>query len=92
MLSKENNHILLNRKEPSINQTYLFHLRLGHINLSTIQRLVNPRILHSLIIIDLLIYETCIEGKMTKRPFTTKGYRVKECFELVHVDVCGFLF
>ena len=26
---------------------------------------------------------------MTKRPFTTKGYRTKECLELVHTDMCG---
>ena len=25
---------------------------------------------------------------MTKRPFTTKGCRAKECLELVHIDVC----
>ena len=92
LLSKKNNHILLNKKEPNINQTDLLHLCLGHINLNTIQRLVKLRILHSLIIADLLIYESYIEGKMTKRPFTTKGYRVKDFFELVHVDVCGFLF
>ncbi|XP_038687501.1 uncharacterized protein LOC119986882 [Tripterygium wilfordii] len=26
---------------------------------------------------------------MTKRPFSAKGYRAKECLELVHSDVCG---
>ena len=26
---------------------------------------------------------------MTKRSFTVKGYRDKECLELVHTDVCG---
>ena len=26
---------------------------------------------------------------MTKRPFIAKGYRAKECLELVHIDVCG---
>ena len=25
---------------------------------------------------------------MTKRPFTTKGVRVEECLELVHIDTC----
>ena len=26
---------------------------------------------------------------MSKRLFNAKGDRVKECFELVHIDVCG---
>ena len=42
-----------------------------------------------MILEDLPVCESCIEGKITKRPFTTKGYRVKECLELVHTDVCG---
>ena len=26
---------------------------------------------------------------MSKRPFTTKGYRAKECLELVYIDMYG---
>ena len=33
--------------------------------------------------------ESCIEGKMTKRPFTAKGRRATELLELVHSNVCG---
>ena len=33
--------------------------------------------------------EFCLEGKITKRPFKTKGYRAKEALELVHSDLCG---
>ncbi|TYK06521.1 gag/pol protein [Cucumis melo var. makuwa] len=32
---------------------------------------------------------TCLEGKMTKRPFTRKGYRANEPLELIHSDLCG---
>ena len=32
-----------------------------------------------------------MEGKITKRPFTTIGYKVKECLELVYIDMCGLL-
>ena len=87
--SNENYHISQQRKEPNTNQTQLCHLNLGHINLYRIQRLVKSGILPSLILKDLPVCESCIEGKITKRPFTTKGYRVKECLELVHTDVCG---
>ena len=35
------------------------------------------------------ICESYLEGKMTKRPFKAKGYRVTKPLELVHTDVCG---
>ena len=33
--------------------------------------------------------ESCLEGKMTKRPFNAKGRRAQALLELVHTDVCG---
>ena len=36
-----------------------------------------------------LVCESCLEGKMTKRPFNAKGRRAQELLELVHTDVCG---
>ena len=38
---------------------------------------------------SLPVCESCLEGKITKRPFTTKGLRATEPLELVHSDVCG---
>ena len=38
---------------------------------------------------ELTVYESCLEGKMTKRPFNAKGNRAKDLLELVHSDVCG---
>ena len=38
---------------------------------------------------NLPICESYLEGKITKRPFTTKGLRVEQPLELVHSDVCG---
>ena len=78
------------RKEPSqMNKTYLWHLRLGHINLKRISRLVQNGPLGSLELEALLICESCLEGKMTRRAFTAKGYRATEQLELVHSDLCG---
>ena len=37
---------------------------------------------------SLLICESCLEVKMTKRPFTRKGLRAKEPLGLIHSDVC----
>ena len=35
------------------------------------------------------ICESCLKGKMIKRPFAAKGNRLKEVLELVHSDLCG---
>ena len=78
------------RKQPSqMNQTYFWHLRLGHINLKWISRLVQNGPLGSLGLEALPVCESCLEGKMTRQPFTTKGYGAKEQLELVHSDLCG---
>ena len=38
---------------------------------------------------SLPLCEPCLEGKMTKRPFSAKGIRAIIPLELVHTDVCG---
>ena len=35
------------------------------------------------------VCESCLEGKMTNRPFNAKGRRAQELLELVHMDLCG---
>ena len=77
------------RKEPSSNPTILWHMRLGHINLNRISRLVKDGILDKLVLEPMPVCESCIEGKMTKRPFLPKGNRSSELLELVHTYVCG---
>ncbi|CAA0824201.1 Uncharacterized mitochondrial protein AtMg00300, partial [Striga hermonthica] len=78
------------RKEPSkMNETYLWHLRLGHINLRRIQRLVADGPLGSLEVEAFPTCESCLEGKMTKRVFSSKGHRAKDVLGIVHSDLCG---
>ena len=85
--SHESNH---KRKEhSSVNLTHLWHLRLGHINLDRIRRLVTSGHLSPLDVTSLLVCEPCLEGQMTMRPFKAKGYRAKEVLKLVHTDLCG---
>ena len=69
--------------------TYLWHLRLSHINLDRLNRLVKDGPLRNLNVGTLLVFESCLEGKMTKRPFSAKGERSKEPLQLVHSNVCG---
>ena len=64
-------------------------MRLGHINLNRIQGLVKSEILSSLIFEPILVCESCLEGKMIKRPFKVKGNRTTVQLELMHTNVYG---
>ena len=77
------------RKEAYSNPIRLWHMRLGHINLNRISRLVKEGVLGDLVLKPMEVYESCLEGKMTKRLFPTKGNRTNALLELVHTDVCG---
>ena len=55
----------LSKKMKVSNETYLWHLRLGHINPNRIQGLAKSGILNSLIFEPIHICESCLEGKMT---------------------------
>ena len=64
-------------------------MRLGHINLNRINRLVKEEILGDLVLQPKKVYKSCLKGKMTKRPFPAKGNGTNALLELVHTDVCG---
>ena len=85
----ENNRLSLKRKSPSSNPTKLWHQRLGHINLNRIDRLVKDGILALLVVEPMPVCESCLEGIMTKRPFSSKGRRAKDLLELVYTDMYG---
>ena len=81
-----NNSELLKVEHPKSNErqkvshsdnTYLWHLRLGHINLDKINWLVKDGPLRKLNVGSLPVCESCLKGKMTKRPFSAKGERSK---------------
>ena len=58
-------------------ETYLWYLRLRHISLDRINKLIKDGLLRELRIGTLTVCESYLEGKMTKRPFSTKGKRAK---------------
>ena len=85
-----NSHVKsLKRKFPSTNDAYIWHLRLGHINSNRIQRLIKDGLLKPMDFNEFPVCESCLEGKMTKRPFNAKGRRAQDLLELVHYDVYG---
>ncbi|VFQ76223.1 unnamed protein product [Cuscuta campestris] len=83
-------NISAKRNKPNgLNQTYLWHCRLGHINEKRISKLHRSGILESF---DLESYDTCescLLGKMTKSPFTGHNERAGDLLALIHSDVCG---
>ena len=80
-----------NKRQKVSSNTYLWHLRLGHINLNMIVRLVKSGLLNQLEDNSLPPYKSFLEGKMTKRSFTEKGLRAKEPLELVHSNLYGHM-
>ena len=61
-----------NKRQKISPNTYLWHLRLGHINLNRIGRLVKRGLLNELEDNSLPPCESCLEGKMTKQSFPKK--------------------
>ena len=76
-------------KSSHSNKSYLWHLRLGHISLNRIQRMVKDECLDLYEVEPWPQCESCLEGKMTKRHFAAKDSRAEKLLELVHTDVCG---
>ena len=68
---------LKHRKKDNSCNTYLWHLRLDHINLNRIGRLVKSGLLSQLEDKFLTPCESCLEEKMAKRSFSEKGRKAK---------------
>ena len=65
-------------REDNVNDIYLWHCRLGHINKNRITRLVKEGLLDLSDCESLPTCESCLLGKMTKSPFTGKGERASK--------------
>lgn len=76
-------------KKDDSDLTYLWHCRLGHINLKRLERLQKEGILEPFDLEDYGKCESCLLGKMTKQPFSKVGERANELLGLIHTDVCG---
>ena len=76
-------------KIDNVNEAYLWHFRLGHINKNRINKLIEEGLLLVNDCESLPTCESCLVGKMTKSPFKGKGERASDILGLVHTDVCG---
>jgi len=73
------------------NESWLWHLRFGHLNFQSLENLSKRNLVNGLPHIhhpDQLC-ETCIFGKNHRIPFVKEPWRAKFLLELVHTDVCG---
>ena len=73
------------------NESWLWHLRFGHLNFQSLENLSKRNLVNGLPHIhnpDQLC-ETCIFGKNHRIPFVKEPWRAKFPLELVHTDVRG---
>lgn len=76
-------------KHGDLNQTYLWHCRLGHINQTRIAKLQRDGVLDPFDFQSYEVCKSCLLGKMTKSPFTGHNERATELLGIIHSDVCG---
>ncbi|KAL0313416.1 UNVERIFIED_CONTAM: Retrovirus-related Pol polyprotein from transposon TNT 1-94 [Sesamum radiatum] len=67
----------------------IWHARLGHISKDRIRRLVDTKSLEIDDLDHLPTCESCLKGKMTKKPFVGQSAIAKGLLDLVYTDVCG---
>ena len=77
------------RGRSDLNQTNLWHCRLGHINKNRISQLQKIGLLKANDNKSFDICESCLCGKMTNSPFSGTSERASDLLGIIHTDVCG---
>ncbi|KAL0463011.1 UNVERIFIED_CONTAM: hypothetical protein Slati_0188700 [Sesamum latifolium] len=77
------------RKVDTHENAQIWHARLGHISKDRIRRLVDSKSLEIDDLDHLPTCESCLKGKMTKKPFVGQSAIANGLLDLVHTDVCG---
>ena len=75
-----------------IEESWLWHGRLGHVNFDNLVKISNigvVRGLPRLAKIDNIICKSCQLGKQTRVHFKSKEFNTSRQLELLHADVCG---
>ena len=76
-------------KKGSIEESKLWHKRLGHLNRYSMKQLNNLAEEYYVSTVSNEPCEICLRGTHSKLPFHSNPKRVNELLELVHTDLCG---
>ncbi|GJS41150.1 retrotransposon protein, putative, ty1-copia subclass [Tanacetum coccineum] len=71
----------------NLDSTYLWHCRLAHINKKRIKQLQQDGLLKSTDDESFDKCESCLSGKMTKKPFPHSNERAKDLLGIIHTDI-----
>ncbi|GJU17829.1 retrovirus-related pol polyprotein from transposon TNT 1-94 [Tanacetum coccineum] len=77
------------RVKRNLDSTYLWHCRLAHINKKRIKQLQQDGLLKSTDDESFDKCESCLSGKMTKKPFPHSNKRAKDFIRIIHTDICS---
>ncbi|KAL6547443.1 hypothetical protein OROMI_023164 [Orobanche minor] len=83
------NTITRKRGRDETNQALKWHLRLGHIGQTKVHKMEKDGLMGPLGSDPYPTCESCLQGKMTKLPFTGTFERAAEKLGLIHTDICG---
>ncbi|GJR27086.1 retrotransposon protein, putative, ty1-copia subclass [Tanacetum coccineum] len=88
-VTKNNNSVFsINKKRKlDLDSSYLWHCRLAHIGKTRMQKLQREGLLESINEESFDKCESCISGKMTKKPFNSNIERATDLLGLIHTDV-----
>jgi hypothetical protein len=67
----------------TIDSSFLWHLRFGHINKDKLIRISRGGLLQKINSKDFNICESCIKGKLTNKSFS-KHWKSTELLEIIH--------
>ncbi|KAL0462479.1 UNVERIFIED_CONTAM: hypothetical protein Slati_0135500 [Sesamum latifolium] len=77
------------RKLDNLENAQIWHAKLGHISQDRIKRLVDSKSLKIDNLKNLPACESCLKGKMTRKPFVGQSTLANGLLDLIHTDVCG---
>ena len=89
--SNDNSMYSINNKriKSGLDSSYLWHCRLAHIGKTRMKKLQHDGLLEKINDESFDKCESCISGKMTKKPFKNRIERASDLLGLIHTDVCG---
>ncbi|KAL0413218.1 UNVERIFIED_CONTAM: hypothetical protein Sradi_1523500 [Sesamum radiatum] len=90
--AKAYNLIMIAQHKRKVNDhknAQIWHVRLGHISKDRIRRLVDSKNLEIDDLNHLPTCESCLKGKMIKKPCVGQSAIANSLLDLVHTDVCG---